>query len=381
MTSSKRLDVDRLLSMAREKSTESRNALAATIGDYFASHNATLTDRELALMTDILRRLIHDVEMSVRKHLAEQLARNLDAPRELIVTLANDEIDVALPILVESEVLRDEELIDIIRHRTLEHQLAIAMRRTLSEVVSDVLVETGNESVVVRLLENQNADISDKTMAYLVDQSKRVDSYQNPLVHRHDLSPELAERMYGWVSAALREHILENFDLDPGRLDSSIEESAKTALQEHEKNGVDPPAASILADKLLESDHIDGKLMVEMLRQGELALFEALLGKVLQVEPALMQRLIYHPGGQGLAIACRAVDIDKAVFASIFLLSRQARPGDQNMALDETSEVLQLYERIDNTAAQAILARWRRNPKIEELLGELEDLPNLPPEH
>jgi uncharacterized protein (DUF2336 family) len=297
------------------------------------------------------------------------------------VTLANDEIEVALPILVASEVLRDEELIDIIRHRTLEHQLAIAMRRTLSEAVSDVLVETGNDGVIVRLLENRNADISQSTMAYLAEQSKRVDSYQNPLVQRHDLSPELAERMYGWVSAALRDHIVRSFDLDPRRLDTSIEEAAKTALQEREKNRVDPPAASVLADRLLESEYIDGELMVEMLRQGELALFEALMGKVVRVEPAIMRRLIYQPGGHGLAITCRAVGIDRAVFAAIFLLSRQARPGDQNMALDETSEVLQLYERIDNTAARGILARWRRNPKVEELLRELEDLPNVSPEH
>ena len=37
-------------------------------------------------------------------------------------------------------------------------------------------------------------------MEYLVEQSKRVDTYQNPLLKRPDLEPDLAKRMYLWVS-------------------------------------------------------------------------------------------------------------------------------------------------------------------------------------
>ena len=60
-------------------------------------------------------------------------------------------------------------------------------------------------------------------MDYLVSESKRVDAYQNPLVRRPDLPPELAERMSWWVSAALRQKITGRFSLDLGELDDAIE--------------------------------------------------------------------------------------------------------------------------------------------------------------
>src|SRR5690606_28752200 len=103
----------------------------------FFDEKGSINERERRLMTEILQQLIHDVEQSVRKALADRLAEEKDAPRELVTILANDEIDVAHKILRDSAVLQDLELIEIIQHRTFEHQLTIAMRNTVSEAVSD----------------------------------------------------------------------------------------------------------------------------------------------------------------------------------------------------------------------------------------------------
>ena len=161
--------------------------------------------------------------MSVRRTLAERLAMLPSAPRDLIVELANDQIEVAHPILMGSNVLHDTDLIEIIHQRTLEHQLAIAMRKNINELVTDALVESGNEDVIKVMLENPSARISRATMEYLVEQSKRVDTYQNPLLKRPDLEPQLAKRMYLWVSAALRTHIVTKFNIDVSALDETIE--------------------------------------------------------------------------------------------------------------------------------------------------------------
>lgn len=100
----------------------------------------------------------------MRRTLAEKLAGWPDAPEDLVLTLANDEIKVAHPILVNSEVLKDPDLIEIVQHRTIEHWAAIAMRPKVSEQVSDALVETKNETVITTLLSKQNAMISNSTM-------------------------------------------------------------------------------------------------------------------------------------------------------------------------------------------------------------------------
>ena len=58
--------------------------------------------------------------------------------------------------------------------------------------MSAALVKTGEETVIKRLLENHNAEIARDTMAHLVQQSRRIDSLQKPLVHRSDLPADLA---------------------------------------------------------------------------------------------------------------------------------------------------------------------------------------------
>ena len=75
--------------------------------------------------------------MAVRRIIAEQLSKISEAPKDLILLLANDEAEVAYSILHDSAVLQDEDLIEVIRHRTQEHHLATSVRRTVSEEVAD----------------------------------------------------------------------------------------------------------------------------------------------------------------------------------------------------------------------------------------------------
>ena len=60
------------------------------------------------------------------------MASETGSPRDLVSALANDQIEVAHPILTQSTVLQDMELVEIIEHRTFGHQLAIAMRKMVS---------------------------------------------------------------------------------------------------------------------------------------------------------------------------------------------------------------------------------------------------------
>jgi uncharacterized protein (DUF2336 family) len=290
----------------------------------------------------------------------------------LVVALANDEIEVAYPILTESAVLHDIDLIEVIRHRTLKHQLAIAIRESLSETVSDALVETGDSDVIKSLLENASAAISHQTMEYLVEESRRVDAYRNPLVLRHDLDPALAKRLYWWVSAALRNHILESYRIDPTELEETIEGAVADLMTEEKVD--DPPKrkSAEIAERLNAADKITPSLLIQTLRQGEITLFEDLFARLTGLSTVAVRRSIFEPGGEGLAIACKAVGIDKPEFTSIFLLSRSARPGDKTVDPSELSAVVSLFDRIRPHSAIKVLRRWRLDPNFLFALKQLE---------
>ena len=353
-------DVQQLLELARDKSDAGRTRLVQIVGDLFFEENSVLSERERALMTDILRQLIHDVEMTVRKVLAERLAGEADAPRDLIRTLANDHFEVAHSILIKSEVLQDLELIEIIEHRTQKHHLAIAMRSTVSEAVADALVETGNVAVIKTLIGNPEARISDSTMENLVDDSETEEAYHDPLLNRPEFSPHLAKRMYWWVSAALRSHIVENFNIDPAELDKQIEGAIKEILPEAAISPaeVDDPGAA----RKVDFDGITPQTLLQTLRKGEVAMFESLFAQLTGLRSNLVRRLIFEPGGEGLAIACKSISMTKPEFGSIFLLSRRARPGDKRVDPDEVTTAMKFYDSVKPEAARKVVSRWKLDP-------------------
>jgi len=366
------LDIQDLYRLARQKSVEGRTALAATVTDFFASESQVLTARERALMFDILHRIIRDVEMSVRKKVGEYIATTRDAPRELVSLIANDTIEVAYPILIKSPVLRDADLIEVIRNRTLEHQLAIAIRQDISEAVSEALVEHGDEGVIRTLLRNQNAHISKTTMEALVEQSRRIDTFREPILRRRELGPDLAKRMFLWVSAALRQVILEKFDIDSDTVDDLLERAVFEELRSTEADLHTPEKRAELAEALVASQEVSPKLLVSILEEGEVALFVSVFRKMAGLKDKLVMRMLFEPGGEGLAIACRAVGLEKVVFASIFSLSRKARPNLRSSAERDLRRTLALYDQMTQEAARKVLRLWQRNTDYLAAIRELE---------
>jgi uncharacterized protein (DUF2336 family) len=363
-----------LLQLARDKSRESRTELGNLIVELFENRQGTLSDRERSLMYSILHGVIREIEMSVRQRVAKQLARQPDAPSELLNLLGNDQIEVAYPILTECGLLKDAELIEIIRQRTMEHQLAIAVRHSVSEEVSDVLVQTGQTSVIVTLLKNQNAKISQSTMEYLVEQSQRVDTFQEPILHRHDLKPELAKRMFFWVSAALRQYMVDHFKLDQNTVDDLLEQAAMQEI-EAVTSEVGKKKSAELAEALRKEGLVTAEMLVTALREGEVPLFIALFCKLAELREYLVTRIIFEPGGEGLAIACKGMGIGKAVFASIFTLSQKTKAVTAPVLKIALPKALAFYDRISEKAAADVLAQWRRGSDYLSAIRQLTERP------
>jgi uncharacterized protein (DUF2336 family) len=364
------IDRDQLLSLAHSRTTSGRSALAETIMDLFAGKTSFLTDRERSLMFDILHKIIFDVEMAVRQALSAKLATMSDAPGALIKQLANDRVEVAYEVLTKSRVLHDEDLIEVIRFRTLEHQLAIAMRYSVSEVVSATLAETGSESVIEALLRNENARISQGTLAYLVEQSRRMDTFQEPLLSRKELTPELARRMFLWVSAALRNHIISQFQLDDATVDALLEQTALEQCEAVKAADADTDSEK-LACEMETQRMLEPGLLVKALAQGEINLFIGMFARAARLRTRLVMRILFEPGGDGLAIACRGIGLDDKTFAQIFTLSRAARPhcGDIKAEMERATAV---FRRLSRTQAERFLHRWRLDPDYAAALHALE---------
>jgi uncharacterized protein (DUF2336 family) len=368
--------LEAVLELARDKSDASRETLMSAITDLFAGAGPTMSESERALSEDILRRLVEDVEVTVRQALAERLAGLASAPRLLVAKLAGDEIRVAMPILERSSILLDSDLVEVIQHKSMEHRLAIAMRDSVSRDVSESLVESGEENVVAALLQNKAASFHPATLSRLVDESETKAAYQGPLLERDELGPELAQRMYWWVSAALRTHILEHFDVDATVLDDAMEAAVHDAVGDEDAvaaAGNTSTGAIESLDDLLAMSDVSGNRLVALLQEGKITLFQARLGEQTGLSRSLLSKVLFEPGGEGLAIACRSVDMEANIFMAIYRLIFVALDDEPEREPGDLDRITSLYRSITPDLAREAVRNWRRNPNYLEAIKQVLD--------
>ena len=353
-------EAKRLLELARKAPAEGRGELFTGVVAFLEREDGNLGPRERAIASDILRYLVHDVEMAIRRQLAERLAGQNVAPRELVVLLANDRIEVAYPILTLSPVLKEPDLLEIVRVRTAQHRLAVALRRDISARLSEALIATGNEDVIATLLDNPHANIPPSALSRLVSESERVDRYRRPLLHRSDLPPDLARRMYAWVSDALRSYIVERYSLDREGLDAALRASRDAALSEAMAR-LQP--SQRLIDKLHGAGDLGPPFLIKALMRGEVGVFDVAFAKLMGTDVALARRILYEPTGEGLAVACKAVGIDRSVFNTLFRLTRKARGEPEALARDQATRIHALFETLNRTGAAQTIGRWAADPE------------------
>ena len=145
-----------------------RDQLFRNMAQLYSYVSDRCDDEQVAQYDEVLCQLAELVEVEARTHVAKLLAPLERAPGMVVVKLANDAIEVAKPLLEFSNVLSDDDLIDIISRQSEEHRVAIAGRQAVPERVGDAIVEHGGSPSIGRLVKNENAELGASTLERLV---------------------------------------------------------------------------------------------------------------------------------------------------------------------------------------------------------------------
>ncbi len=148
---------ERLQEIAREGTSDKRRQLLRELTDLFFDQDEARSEAENGLYGEIATRISGEMSVEDRSEFAERIADESTAPRNLVVTLGNDDIRVARPVIERSTVLTDDDLCSIVEKRGEEHRIAVTTRPAISESVSAALVRHGGEQVHVRLANHGNA--------------------------------------------------------------------------------------------------------------------------------------------------------------------------------------------------------------------------------
>lgn len=196
--------------LTKDEDMAVREKLASRISELTPALDADSSSRASSMVIEVLEGLASDQIPTIRAILSEELKAMNNIPHGTVSKLAHDsELTVSSPMLEFSPILEDDELIEIIAGSLQGEAIAaIAKRQGLGENVANAVAETENDVAVQALLENQTAQIADKTLNFISEKAKDHDNWHGPLVNRPSLPDEAIQNVATYVSTSLVNHMI-----------------------------------------------------------------------------------------------------------------------------------------------------------------------------
>jgi uncharacterized protein (DUF2336 family) len=326
---------EEMLDLARSRTPADRERLLMSMAE-LCRNGADLSDEAKATIQAIFMDLVVQAERDIRQRLSQKLAGAAWAPHALISILALDDIEIARPIIAQSPVLGDADLVRLLVEATLEHQIEVARRPNIGQPVVSAILDQNQSHVLAALADNTTAQVTPLHMQRLVAASRRVVALRGSLARHPQLTDELAQALYGWVGETLRASIAERFTIDPALLARTMDETVADALHGAEAQP-DPTAADAqreregmerrLIDKLQAADQLRPGYLLRSLREGRASLFVSALATLGNYEVEGVRKAIQANRADLMALACAGVGIDRSVFPTMISLIQALHHG------------------------------------------------------
>ena len=290
--------------LAEDRSAGQRARIASKIGGRVGQLKEQ-TNAEL--VEAVLELLVRDVAKEVRRALAEAVADSPEVPHWVARRLASDEIEVAEPVLRQSPLLTDDDLIEIVRTNAIQYALAVAGRSRLSEALADMLIDTGEVPVVTRVVGNVGAQLSKATLQRIVADFGAEREVQDRVVRRPELSFELVDRLVRLIADTLQWELVRTHRMP-------LEQAQAIMRAARERSAIDLVARDHGSRSLeqhlrarFQAGELGHETLLAMLRDGDVAGFEVGVALHAREPLARVRKLLYDSDRRRLAaISIRA---------------------------------------------------------------------------
>jgi uncharacterized protein (DUF2336 family) len=276
------------------------------------------SEHELALAEQIFRIMMKDVAIAVRTQLASEIKDIDSVPRDIVLHLAQDVSDVALPIIEMSSVLSDADLVYIIEtSRDVSKLEAVTRRPAVSERVSTALVESNYPNVVESLLNNPNAKMNDKTMEAVVTQFARQPKIIETLATRDGLPLAIVEKLVNVTSAALSQQLKSRYSFEDKRLaqaEQKVREATMINLLDTTTSDADIAALVI---ELQEEKRLTTSFMFAALARGHFTFFAFALAHIAGIPQANAIKLASDRGSLGFKALYNKSGLPESMFDAV----------------------------------------------------------------
>jgi uncharacterized protein (DUF2336 family) len=340
-----------------------RLALLKRLADVVSLPSSRVNAFERSVTADLLVEILRDAEFDERARVARRLANLVEIPDCLVRLILRDEIDIAQPLLVDAG-LSDSDLLDCIRHATAAHRRLIALRRGVSEVVTEALVEAAETPVVEALLRNEQARLSPVGVELIVAMTQTQPQLAPLLLRRPEVRPNHAYVLFWWADAECRRQILRRFAVSREVLQEAAGDVFPLAAEENWQDDLTRKALQFIERRQRNRAAIE-KSPFESL---EAAIAEAERGFTREiaeeiaylagVKPMTGAKIMTDAGGEPLAVLCKATGLHRSALRSLWRALRRPDVTESGEDTPQLRRVTEIFDMVAVDRAQTVLRYW-----------------------
>lgn len=261
--------------LAKASPPERADIVRALVRVYF---EVDLDEQQRAEVERTFMVILDDPAPRVRRALSEAIAPARYAPRSLVRALLADRADIAEPLLRNSPLLADDDLVTLVDGFEEPQRLSVASRPAVGVALSAALVEVAEPQTCLALLENPGATIAASTFRRLVERHRRDSGVRTALLERDDLPVVLRQMLVDGVSEELEASPLVMAFLSPEKTQRILSDARDQAAVDLAAD-CDPRALR----QHVEALHADGRLGAAMLVRAAAAGNPAMLAEALSI--------------------------------------------------------------------------------------------------
>jgi uncharacterized protein (DUF2336 family) len=352
--------IDELEAALTSGTNARRIEMLTRITDLFIGGASRYSDEQIGIFDDVMVRLISTIEAKARAKLAQRLAPVANAPSGVMHMLAfDDDIEVAQPVLEQSQQLGEPALVANASTKSQQHLFAIAQRRSLSEAVTDVLVERGDRDVVHSVVKNAGARFSDAGFRILVKRSAGDDDLATIVGRRDDIPRPHFLVLLEKASSTVRARLAAENPQASAAIEGVMAEVVGGIRDNARNSSPDFAAAQAAVERLNRIRRIGEAEIYQYARDRKFEETAIALSLLCDTPIDVVERALLDPGAEIVLILAKVAGLSATTTKAILLL----RAADRGMSAKDLDQALASFNRLQPHTARRVLGFFRTRVK------------------
>ena len=345
-------------------SPRARAALLKRLADVLCLPASRINAFERSVTADLMVEMLRDAVVGEREKVARRLANLAEMPGVLVRLLLRDELPVARALLENSPSLSDADLINCLYNASQDHRRLIAVRRGVSEVVADALVDMDETAVTELLLKNELVRFSHQGLENIVAATRDNPHLIPLLLKRPELRPSHAYVMFWWSDAEARRTILQRFAVSREILQDAVGDVFPLASAEGWQDPLSRKALQFIERRqrnraaIAKSPYDSLEAAVAAAQNGMTRETAEEISYLSGLKPMTGAKIFTDPGGEPLAILCKATGLPRAAVRALWRGLRRPETDDAGAVAPGLERVLAAFDTVAVDRAQTVLRYW-----------------------